>query len=683
MSPSTRGRLSVLAVGSLAIAGITLPVAHAAEPAPTSTITGHADWVEQAYEVGPNGADLTPEQSEVDGPQRTPFGTGSHQIRIGQSTVQTELYRTPKYDGTALADLTRLEYSTYAKRTAGTGSLRQPTYLRLNVDNDADGQRDASLFFYPANNADQQPVANGEWQDWDVDSGKVSVDGDSGPGNTTTLADYASTHPGSELVNNDEGKADGGALALVTGGNQGGSGDPQTNGEYDVDRVIVGASNVDTLFDLGPDSETDGSTTQSTVDPGHDQGWHSQAYDDTNDLSSDQQFVSGPGTPPAGGGSLRFTLSNDTNPNRVELFRTPKYDGVRLRDLRALDFSTYQRPMSGNATPQQPVYVRLNLDDDGDGQRDTSLFYYPGNNGVVEQNAWQRWHAADGKWGVNGDPGPAQSVTLDDYLVAHPDATIVNNAGGAPLGGGVAFIVGGGGAAAQMNGEYFLDDVNVGKVDAPTGHKETSDEFDLEPTSPAVSVGDASVLEGNSGAKLKFPVTLDSPAGKDVTVSYKTSDGSARAGKDYKVTSGELTIPAGQTKGVVKVPVISDKVREDDESLTLTLGSPGYGTLDDGTAEGTIRNDDTRVGLKALPATEDRVRVKVDTLPAAPGSTVKVYRVVDGQATRVFRGKLNNLGRLNTVLDKHYKPGTKVTLLSKVATDNGTYKSKRATVVTD
>ena len=119
MSPSTRGRLSVLAVGSLAIAGLTLPVANAAEPAPTSTITGHAAWVEQAYEVGDNGADLTPEQSEVDGPQRTPFGTGSHQIRIGQSTVQTELYRTPKYDGTPLADLTRLEYSTYAKRSLG------------------------------------------------------------------------------------------------------------------------------------------------------------------------------------------------------------------------------------------------------------------------------------------------------------------------------------------------------------------------------------------------------------------------------------------------------------------------------------------------------------------------------------------------------------------------------------
>ena len=38
-----------------------------------------------------------------------PFGTSSHRIVIGESTVQTELYRTPKYDGTALSELTRLE----------------------------------------------------------------------------------------------------------------------------------------------------------------------------------------------------------------------------------------------------------------------------------------------------------------------------------------------------------------------------------------------------------------------------------------------------------------------------------------------------------------------------------------------------------------------------------------------
>ncbi|GAB3776363.1 hypothetical protein FB382_000044 [Nocardioides ginsengisegetis] len=685
MTSPLRSRLSVLAVGSLVIAGVTVPAFADGDPQPTSTITGHADWVEQAYEASSGGADLDPQQSEVDGPQRTPFGTGSHQIEIGQSTVQTELYRTPKYDGTALSELTRLEYSTYAKRTSGTGDLRQPTYLRLNVDTNGDNERDHSLYFFPANNVDRagHPVANGQWQDWDVDSGKISVDGDGGPGATTTLAQYASDNPGAKLVNNDAGKPDGGALALVTGGNDAGNADPQNNGRYDVDRVIVGQAGVDTLFDFGPDSETSGATSQQTVEPGHAQGWASQAYDNVNYLTSDQQFVEGPGNPPSGGGSLRMTLSNDTNPDRVELFRTAQYDGTRLRDLRTLDFGTYQRPNSGNATPQQPVYARLSLDDDGDGQRDTSLFYYPANNGAVQQNAWQKWHAAEGVWGVNGDPGPQQSVTLDDYLVAHPDATIVNNTpDGNADGGGLSFLVGGSGTDTQMNGQYFLDDITVGKVDAATGHTKASDEFDLEPTAPAVSVGNARVSEGNSGATLKFPVTLDSTSGKDVTVTYGTADGTAKAGKDYTATSGEVTIPAGQKTATISVPVISDKVREDDESLSLTLGSPGFGTIADGTARGTIVNDDTRVGLKALPASDGRVRAKVDTLPAAPHAGVKVFRVVDGKAVQVFSGELNSLGRLNTVLDKQYKPGTKVTLYSLVVTDNGTYKSKRVTVVT-
>ncbi|MGZ4446669.1 MAG: Calx-beta domain-containing protein [Nocardioides sp.] len=681
MSFPTRGRLSVLAVGSLLVAGIALPSADAATPSSSATITGHQDWVEQAYENTATGAELTPEQSEVDGPQRAPFGTGSHQVRIGQSTVQTELYRTDVYDNTPLAQLTRLEYSTYARRTSGTGDLRQPTFLRLNVDNDGDGQRDASLFFFPADNAQQQAVANDVWQDWDVTGGRISVDGDTGAAGTTTIADYAAAHQGSTLVNNDGGKADGGALALVTGGNELGNADPQTNGEYDLDRVVVGEAGVDTLYDFGPDSETTGATAHRTVDPTHDQGWLSQAYDDNDYLTSDQRFVAGPGTPPAGGGSLRMSLSNDTNPRRVELFRTAQYDGTLVRDLRTLDFSTFQRPIAGNATPQQPVYLRLNLDDDGDGQRDTSLYFYPGENGTVAQGTWQDWHAADGSWGVDGDPGPGQGVSLADYVVAHPDARIVNNADGSNVGGGVAFLVGGTDSTTQMNGEYFLDDVTIGAVDAATGHTTSSDEFDLEPTAPALSIGDARVAEGNTGATLRFPVTLDAPAGKDVTVGFTTADGTAKAGSDYRATSGTVTIPAGSTTATASVPVVSDKVREADETLSVHLGTPSYGTVADGTARGTIVNDDTRVGLRALATAGRQVRAKVDTLPAAPRAAVTVYRVVGGKAVKVYAGTLNRLGRLDTVLPQHYAAGTRVTLLTKVTTDNGDYRSKKVTVV--
>lgn len=677
------GRFGMLVAGSVALTGVAVPGAQAdGEPSGSSVVKDGSTWVEQAYEVSDNGATLDPQQDEVDGPDRAPFGTGSHRLEIGQSTVQAELYRTPDFDGTPLADVTRLEYSTLARRTSGTGDPRQPTYLRLNVDNDADGSRDASLFFFPGNNAAQQPVVNGEWQDWDVAEGRISVGGDSGPDSTTTIDDYVAQHPTSTLVNNNGGAADGGSLALVNGGSQGGSADPQTNGAYFVDRVVVGESGQDTLYDFGPNAEQDGADSSSTVDPQHAQGWAHQAYDAATDedLTSDQKFVEGPATPPSGGGSLRFSLSKDTNPNRIELFRTPRYDGTLVRDLRDLDFSTFQRAADPGTNPQQPVTLRLNVDDDGDGQRDHSLYCLPANNGTVQQGAWQDWNADEGLWSVDNDTGPADAVSLRDYVVAHPDSAIVNNAGGDPLGGGVAFFVGGAGEG-QMDGQYFLDDLSVGTVDAASGDTESTDTFDLEPTAPAASIGNDEVREGNDGAVLSFPVKLDSKSGRDVAVEYETADGGAKAGRDYKATSGTLTIPAGETRGTIKVKVLSDKVREDDERMKVLLSSSGYGTVADGTGRGTIVNDDTRVDLELSQASENRVRAKVDTLAAASGDPVKIHAVRDGDSTVVFSGELNRLGRLDEVLAKHYDTGDQVVLYASVRTDAGEYRSQRERIV--
>ena len=676
------GRFALLAAGSLVISTLGAPGATAAEPSSTSEVKDASTWVEQAYEVSDNGAVLDPDQDDVDGPARTPFGTGSHRLRIGPSTVQTELYRTPDYDGTPLALITRLEYSTFARRTTGAGADRQPTYLRLNVDNNGDGARDASLFFFPANNADQQPVANGRWQDWDVAGGKVSVDGDSGPNATTTLTQYVAANPGSTLVNNDDGKPDGGALALINGGAQGGDADPQTQGEYFVDRVIVGKSGDDTLYDFGPVAEQNGGATPYTVDPTDLNGWHHQAYDGAtgSDLDPQQQFVAGPATPPAGGGSLRFTLSNGTNPNRIEQFRTARYDGTLVRDLRTLEYSTLQRATSPNVTPQQPATLRLNVDDDGDGARDHSLYYIPANNGTVQQDTWQRWDADSGRWSVDGDNGPANTVTLENYVVAHPDSEIVNNAGGTPAGGGVAFFVGGSGPG-QMDGQYFLDDVAVGAVDAATGKTRTTDRFDLEPVVPAASVGNDRVREGNGGATLVFPVKLDAPAGRAVTLDYETADGRAKAGSDYRAKSGTLTIPAGKTSGVVRVKVLSDRRYEPNESMRLLVSSSGYGRVADGVGRGTIVNDDTRVDLDLSPASENRVRASVETLSPARGAAVEIHSVRAGKDDVVYSGELNRLGRLTTVLGRHYAAGTVVTLYATVTTDAGDYRSTRERIV--
>ncbi len=69
----------------------------------------------------------------------------------------------------------------------------------------------------------------------------------------------------------------------------------------------------------------------------------------------------------------------------------------------------------------------------------------------------------------------------------------------------------------------------------------------------------ASVREGNRGGKLvSVRVVLSAPVGETVTVHYKTANGTAKAGKDYRAKSGVLTFAPGQLSKTVRVRVLGD-----------------------------------------------------------------------------------------------------------------------------
>ena len=76
-----------------------------------------------------------------------------------------------------------------------------------------------------------------------------------------------------------------------------------------------------------------------------------------------------------------------------------------------------------------------------------------------------------------------------------------------------------------------------------------------------------------------FTVTLDQTSSGDITIEYSTSSGTATDGTDYTGTTGTLTIPAGQTTGVVTVPITDDSTDEVTETATITLGNPVGATL--------------------------------------------------------------------------------------------------------
>ena len=114
----------------------------------------------------------------------------------------------------------------------------------------------------------------------------------------------------------------------------------------------------------------------------------------------------------------------------------------------------------------------------------------------------------------------------------------------------------------------------------------------------ALSISDASLLEGNSGpTPMTFTVSLSAASAGTVTVNWATSNGTAVAGEDYAADSGTLTFNPGQTSQPISVTVNGDTTYEPDETFTVTLSSPNGATIADGEGTGTITNDDALPGV--------------------------------------------------------------------------------------
>ncbi|MGP4054268.1 Calx-beta domain-containing protein [Mycobacterium sp. 4D054] len=110
---------------------------------------------------------------------------------------------------------------------------------------------------------------------------------------------------------------------------------------------------------------------------------------------------------------------------------------------------------------------------------------------------------------------------------------------------------------------------------------------------PAISIADLAVAEGNGDhAHFMFVVTLDRASTQAVTVRYTTANGTATAGVDYTAASGVIEFAPGVTSRTVHVDIVGDTVAESNETFTVTLSSPTGATIADGTATGTITDDD-------------------------------------------------------------------------------------------
>ena len=171
---------------------------------------------------------------------------------------------------------------------------------------------------------------------------------------------------------------------------------------------------------------------------------------------------------------------------------------------------------------------------------------------------------------------------------------------------------------------------------------------------PRISVGDATVTEGNAGAaSATFTVTLSGPYSEPVTVAYASADGGATAGSDYQAANGTLTFAPGETSKTISVQIIGDRLPEPSETFVVNLSGPTNATMADGQGVGNIVEDEPSIGISDASKREGKngkttLFSFTVTLSAAYDQPVTVsFRTADGTATTADNDYVAQTGTLN------------------------------------
>lgn len=203
--------------------------------------------------------------------------------------------------------------------------------------------------------------------------------------------------------------------------------------------------------------------------------------------------------------------------------------------------------------------------------------------------------------------------------------------------------------------------VDIDKFQFGTGANAKTFTFaELVAKPTVVSISDPVVTEvdpstpvpaGQSAAVMAtFVIRLDHAYAQDVTVHYKTTDGSAVSPADYAaVGDATVVIPAGSVSATVSVPVAADILFERDENFTLdivkaTLPGPAGNepaiNVADASGIATIHDNDPRpsMAVSDISVTEGNSGTVTATLTVTldkpSGSPLTVnYATADGTAT--------------------------------------------------
>ena len=181
---------------------------------------------------------------------------------------------------------------------------------------------------------------------------------------------------------------------------------------------------------------------------------------------------------------------------------------------------------------------------------------------------------------------------------------------------------------------------------------------DVAAQTPAISVRDAIVVEGNSGTtQATFVVALSGASSQSVSCSFATSNGTATAGSDYTATSGTLTFAAGEIEKPVVVLVNGDTVDEAQETFFLDVSNVQNATVGSSRGTGFINDDDgPTISINDVSITEGNSGTKAATFTLTlSGSSVEAIAVrattTPGTATAS-----SDYNSINSVIT--FQPGT-------------------------
>ena len=188
--------------------------------------------------------------------------------------------------------------------------------------------------------------------------------------------------------------------------------------------------------------------------------------------------------------------------------------------------------------------------------------------------------------------------------------------------------------------ETFL--VNIGNVSGATiADGQAVGTITNDDAYPTISIGNVSVLEGNSGTSLAtFTLTLSSAAASPVTYDIATSDGTATAGSDYVAHSltGQI-IPVGASSATFTVTINGDNVVETAETFKVNLANVAGAVIANGQGTGTIINDDLQsLSIADVSVVEGNSGTQLATFTvqlSGPAATAVTYDIATANGTAV------------------------------------------------